>query len=69
MPGPTAVFEAFVTIAVTIFIVELTDKDALLLLSLATTKSARSVFAVGSIAFTLTSGTSCSSVPPSSRTF
>ncbi len=47
---------AFLTIAGTIFIVELTDKDALFLLSLATTKSGWLVFAAGSIAFTITSG-------------
>ena len=47
---------AFFTIAGTIFVVELTDKDALLILSLATTKSALLVFTAGSIAFTLTSG-------------
>lgn len=45
----------FLTIVGTVFVVELTDKDALLLLSLATTKSARLVFAAGSIAFTITS--------------
>jgi len=45
----------FLTVAATIFTVELTDKDALLLLSLATTRSARLVFAAGSIAFTMTS--------------
>jgi putative Ca2+/H+ antiporter (TMEM165/GDT1 family) len=47
--------ESFLTIAGTIFIVELTDKDALFLLSLATTKSWRLVFAAGSVAFTITS--------------
>jgi putative Ca2+/H+ antiporter (TMEM165/GDT1 family) len=44
------------TIAGTIFIVELADKDALFLLSLATTKSGWLVFAAGSISFTITSG-------------
>jgi putative Ca2+/H+ antiporter (TMEM165/GDT1 family) len=50
------IIESFLTIAGTIFIVELTDKDALFLLSLATTKSGWLVFAAGSIAFTMTSG-------------
>lgn len=44
---------AFITILGTIFIAELTDKDALLLLSLATKKRALFVFAAGAIAFTI----------------
>jgi len=52
----SAVIESFFTIAGTIFVVELTDKDALFLLSLATTRSGWLVFATGSIAFTITSG-------------
>ena len=46
---------AFVTITVTIFIVELTDKDALLLLTLATRIKPWTAFAAGSTAFTITS--------------
>jgi len=46
---------AFFTITGTIFIAELTDKDALLLLSLATKRNAWMTFAAGSIAFTITS--------------
>ncbi len=46
---------AFATIAVTIFVIELTDKDALLLLTLATRIRPRTAFAAGSIAFTITS--------------
>lgn len=46
---------AFVTIVVTIFIAELTDKDALLLLTLATRIRSRTAFAAGSVAFTITS--------------
>ncbi|MGI0078274.1 MAG: TMEM165/GDT1 family protein [Nitrososphaerales archaeon] len=42
------------TIASTIFIVELTDKDALLLLTLATRMKPRLAFAAGSLAFTIT---------------
>ena len=46
---------AFLTIAVTVFIAELTDKDALLLLNLATKMKPLTVFLAGSLAFTLTS--------------
>ena len=46
---------AFVTIAVTIFIAELTDKDAMLLLTLATRIKPWTAFAAGSTAFTITS--------------
>jgi len=46
---------AFLTIASTIFVAELTDKDALLLLTLATKTRAWVVFAAGSVAFTITS--------------
>ncbi len=45
----------FLTVVGTIFIAELTDKDALLLLSLATKMRPILVFAAGSIAFTITS--------------
>jgi len=51
----TALIPAFVTIAVTIFIVELTDKDAVLLLTLATKIRPWTAFAAGSTAFTITS--------------
>jgi putative Ca2+/H+ antiporter (TMEM165/GDT1 family) len=46
---------SLLTVAGTIFIAELTDKDALLLLSLATRRNAWLTFAAGSIAFTITS--------------
>jgi putative Ca2+/H+ antiporter (TMEM165/GDT1 family) len=46
---------AFLTIVVAIFIAELTDKDALLLLTLATRIKPLTVFAAGSLAFTTTS--------------
>jgi len=46
---------AFLTIIGTIFIAELTDKDALLLLSLGTKMKPLVVFAAGSTAFTITS--------------
>ena len=55
MPDSAGLLGPFVTVVATIFIAELTDKDALLLLSLATSRSARLVFAAGSAAFTLTS--------------
>ncbi len=45
----------FLTVFGTIFLAELTDKDALLLLSLATKMRPLLVFAAGSIAFTMTS--------------
>lgn len=45
----------FLTIVVTIFVAELTDKDALLLLSLATRMSPLLVFAAGAVAFTISS--------------
>ncbi len=45
----------FFTIVGTIFVAELTDKDALLILSLATRMRPLLVFAAGSIAFTITS--------------
>ncbi len=51
-PEPLAV--SFVTIASTLFVAELTDKDAILLLTLATKVRATRVFAAGSIAFVLT---------------
>ncbi len=55
MPDAAGFIGPFLTVAGTLFIVELTDKDALLLLSLATTKRAWMVFAAGAVAFTLTS--------------
>ncbi len=61
MKGKTAVLDttalvgAFATITVTIFIVELTDKDALLLLTLATRIKPWTAFASGASAFTITS--------------
>ena len=45
----------FLTVVGTIFVAELTDKDALLLLSLAARTRPLLVFAAGSIAFTITS--------------
>jgi len=51
----SAVLNALITIMVPIFIAELTDKDALLLLSLATRVKPWVVFAAGSVAFTITS--------------
>lgn len=45
---------ALITVIVTIFVAELTDKDALLLLSLGTRMKPLLVFAAGSIAFTIT---------------
>jgi putative Ca2+/H+ antiporter (TMEM165/GDT1 family) len=45
----------FVTVVVTIFIAELTDKDALLLLALATKMKPWLAFAAGATAFTITS--------------
>lgn len=45
--------EGFLTISGTIFIAELTDKDALLLLSLATKMRPLFVFAAGAVAFTV----------------
>jgi len=47
--------DGFLTVFGTIFLAELTDKDALLLLSLATKMRPLLVFAAGSIAFTITS--------------
>src|SRR5271169_2353300 len=46
---------AFLTVIGTIFLAELTDKDALLLLTLATKTNPWRVFAAGSIAFSMTS--------------
>jgi len=46
---------ALLTIMAAIFVAELTDKDALLLLSLATRVKPWIVFAAGSVAFTITS--------------
>lgn len=52
---PYALILAFATISSTIFFVELTDKDALLLLSLATRIKPWTAFASGATAFTVTS--------------
>jgi putative Ca2+/H+ antiporter (TMEM165/GDT1 family) len=49
------VVSALVTVGTAIFIAELTDKDALLILSLATRINPWVVFAAGSLAFTITS--------------
>ena len=46
---------ALLTVGTAIFVAELTDKDALLLLSLATRFRPRLVFAAGAVAFTITS--------------
>jgi len=51
----TGLINAFLTITSAIFLAELTDKDALLLLTLATRTKARLVLAAGSIAFIMTS--------------
>ena len=45
---------SFGAIAVTIFVAELTDKDAFLLITLATKVRARLVFLAGAVAFTIT---------------
>jgi len=45
---------AFLTIFATIFVAELTDKDALLIISLATTKKLKTVFLAGCTAFLIT---------------
>jgi len=55
MFDPLIVASAFLTIVSAVFIAELTDKDALLLLTLATKHKPWFVFAAGSIAFTITS--------------
>jgi len=47
--------DAFLTIVSAVFVAELTDKDALLLLTLATRIKGWGVFAAGSVAFTITS--------------
>lgn len=52
VPG---IVSAFGTIALAIFVAELTDKDALLLLTLATRMKPLTAFAAGSVAFTITS--------------
>jgi putative Ca2+/H+ antiporter (TMEM165/GDT1 family) len=49
-----ALLSAFLTIMGTMFVAELTDKDALFLLALATKTKASVVFAAGSVAFTIT---------------
>jgi putative Ca2+/H+ antiporter (TMEM165/GDT1 family) len=51
----SGLLNALLTIMVPIFVAELTDKDALLLLSLATRVKPWVVFAAGSVAFTITS--------------
>ena len=50
---PGAVPAAFLTTAGTLLVVELTDKDALFLLALATKARALVVFAAGAVAFTI----------------
>ncbi len=50
-----ALLAPFLTVVVTIFVAELTDKDALLLLALATRIKPWTAFAAGSTAFTITS--------------
>jgi putative Ca2+/H+ antiporter (TMEM165/GDT1 family) len=45
---------AFLTILAAVFLAELTDKDALLLVALATRTKPRTLFAAGSIAFVMT---------------
>lgn len=45
---------SFAAIAATLFVVELTDKDAMLLLSLSTRMDQATVFAAGAVAFTAT---------------
>jgi putative Ca2+/H+ antiporter (TMEM165/GDT1 family) len=55
MLDQATLISAFLTIVSAIFIAELTDKDALLLLTLATKTKAWVVFAAGSFAFTITS--------------
>jgi len=52
---PAVPLSAFFTVFLAIFIAELTDKDALLLLTLATKSNPWLVFLAGSVAFTLTS--------------
>lgn len=47
---------AFFTIAVTIFVAELTDKDAVMMLTLATRTAPSYIFAAGSVAFAITTG-------------
>jgi len=55
MFDPPIPVTAFLTIVSAVFVAELTDKDALLLLTLATKYRPRFVFAAGAIAFTITS--------------
>jgi len=55
MLDQAGLINAFLTITSAIFVAELTDKDALLLLTLATRIKAWVVFAAGSVAFTITS--------------
>jgi len=55
MSETSSLFSALLTIMAPIFVAELTDKDALLLLSLATRVKPWVVFAAGSVAFTITS--------------
>ncbi|MDA4117292.1 MAG: TMEM165/GDT1 family protein [Thaumarchaeota archaeon] len=53
---PSLLVSALLTTMGTLFVAELTDKDALFLLSLATKTKAVVVFAAGSVAFTITTG-------------
>ncbi len=52
--GGSLLLGSFATIVLAIFIAELTDKDALLLLTLATRLKPLTAFAAGSLAFTIT---------------
>jgi putative Ca2+/H+ antiporter (TMEM165/GDT1 family) len=52
--GEAGLLSPFLTIVVTIFIAELSDKDALLLLTLATRIRPLIAFAAGAVAFTIT---------------
>ncbi|HUH99736.1 MAG TPA: TMEM165/GDT1 family protein [Nitrososphaerales archaeon] len=56
MTDQASMFAALLTTMGTIFVVELTDKDALFLLALATRARALVVFAAGSVAFAISTG-------------
>jgi len=56
MPETTpAIVGTIVTVSMAIFLAELTDKDAMLILTLAARNRATVIFAAGSVAFTITS--------------
>jgi putative Ca2+/H+ antiporter (TMEM165/GDT1 family) len=55
MAAITYLLGTFLTIFAAVFVAELTDKDALLLVALATKTKPRTIFAAGSIAFVMTS--------------